>query len=108
MKTKEFIFTSEQVRNFIYLCEGEDVPMLLQSFHERNCNAHSLKEPKIALYLDETSRQFLLKELKQYILFLEQEIANYKQKKDLSCDYSMYNRIRVKLAKKSIEVLSKN
>lgn len=104
--TKQFNFTSAQVQNFIYLCEGEDSPILLQDFYERNFDAVYKKTKNWVLELNYTAIKFLLKELKDYVVFLEQEIVNYKTKKDLSCYYPMYNRIRITLAKRVIEKLS--
>ncbi len=104
--TKQFQFTPAQIQNFIYLCEGDDAPILLQDFYERNFDAVYKKTKNWCLDLNYTAIQFLLKELKSYVEFLEQEIVNYKTKKDLSCDYPMYNQIRIQLAKRVIQKLS--
>lgn len=103
---KQFNFTAPQVQNFIFLCEGEDAPIFLQDFYERNLDAVYKKTKNWVLELNYTAIQFLLKELKDYVLFLEQEIVNSKTKKDLSCDYPKYNKIRITLAKRVIEKLS--
>lgn len=104
--TKQFNFTPAQIQNFIYLCEGDDAPILLQDFYERNFDAVYKKTKNWCLNLNYTAIQFLLEELKSYISFLEQEIINYNTKKDPSCDYPMYNRIRIALAKRVIQKLS--
>lgn len=104
--TKQFQFTPAQIQNFIFLCEGDDAPILLQDFHDRHQGDVYNKNKNWSLELNFTAINWLLNELNSYVLFLEQEIVNYKTKKDTSCDYPKYNKIRITLAKRVIQKLS--
>jgi hypothetical protein len=104
--TKQIKFTPAQVQNFIFLLEGEDAPILLQNFYEENSDKVFEKKTNWVIDLNCTAINFLIKEMKSYIVFLEKEIVNFKTKKDSSTDYPIYNRARINVAKRIIQKLS--
>lgn len=106
--TKVITFTSAQVQNFIFFFDGDDAttPKSLIDFYDNHSEEVYNKKKNWIFNLDNLATQWILKEMKSFIIFLEQEIINYNNKTDIHCDYPKYNKIRIMLCKRIISKLS--